>query len=610
MKRLRYLSIFVIFTVAIATTITANSFGQSLQDFTINSFTADYYLSKNNKGISQLEVTETITANFVNQDINHGILRALPMEYNGIDLNLKVTQVANITNGSGSYSSYKQNNNLVLKIGDARQFVNGINTYKISYKMSNVITNYDNYQELFWNINGTQWQQPIEQLSAKITMPDNLQSSLNNQLKCLSGGYGQAENNCTIINQNGAILVSSTKPLAAGENVSFVVGFAPNSFQIDKLAAVQAVARKYLPFILPPTIIISFLALLILQWARKGRDAKGRGLIIPQYTAYKPLSVLESQVLLEESLAQKGVTAQIIALAVGKIITISEISTSKKFLGLSFGSNKDYSLTLNQIPESLPETDKMVFKMLFGDNYGVGQEVKLADLKNKAYKEVEIMAKNIPKKLFEQGYFTSNPQSAFSTYLKPCLALALFFIAVAIFFILIGFLTFPGGFFLAVLLPLGFSLIVFNLLASVIMPAKSAQGTEAKEYLLGLKEYIKLAEADRLKYLQTPEGAKEYGNASENSTKIKLFEKLLPYAIIFGLEVEWVNSFKDIYSQPPDWYQGNWSTFNTGLLLGSINGFTEASSVSFAAPGSSGGSGFGGGGFSGGGGGGGGGGGW
>jgi uncharacterized membrane protein YgcG len=252
----------------------------------------------------------------------------------------------------------------------------------------------------------------------------------------------------------------------------------------------------------------------------------------------------------------------------------------------------------------------MVFKMLFGDNYGVGQEVKLADLKNKAYKEVEIMAKNIPKKLFEQGYFTSNPQSAFSTYLKPCLALALFFIAVAIFFILIGFLTFPGGFFLAVLLPLGFSLIVFNLLASVIMPAKSAQGTEAKEYLLGLKEYIKLAEADRLKYLQTPEGAKEYGNASENSTKIKLFEKLLPYAIIFGLEVEWVNSFKDIYSQPPDWYQGNWSTFNTGLLLGSINGFTEASSVSFAAPGSSGGSGFGGGGFSGGGGGGGGGGGW
>jgi len=142
------------------------------------------------------------------------------------------------------------------------------------------------------------------------------------------------------------------------------------------------------------------------------------------------------------------------------------------------------------------------------------------------------------------------------------------------------------------------------------MPAKSTLGTEAKEYLLGLKEYIKLAEADRLKYLQSPEGAKAYGDYSENTTKIKLFEKLLPYAIIFGLEKDWANSFKDIYSEPPDWYQGNWSTFNTAMLLGGVSGFADASSVSFAAPSSSGSSGFGGGGFSGGGGGGGGGGGW
>ncbi len=609
MKTLQRLSILLVIFVAIVTTTTGNIFGQSLQDFTISSFSSDYYLSKNSKGISELAVTELITADFENINTNHGILRALPMEYKDLNLNLKINQVVNETTGSTSYSTYKQNNNLVLKIGDANKFVNGTNTYKISYKMNNVIANYDGFQELFWNINGTQWQQPIEALSAKISVASELQNSFNIQLVCYSGIYGQSSKNCTISNNGGTILVSSTRPLAPGENVSFAIGFMPNSFKIDSFAAFQAKARKYLPFILAPTIMISFLALLVVQWARKGRDAKGKGLIIPQYTAYKPLSPLESQVLLNESLSQKGITAQIIALAVEKTLTISEVNSPKKVLGLSMGTNKDYLLTLNKIPDSQEESSQMVLKMLFGDTLTIGQQVKLADLKDKAYKEVAVMSKALPKKLFEKGYFTSNPESAFSVYLKPSLVLALLFILFVIICSFAGFLNFPDGV-VPLLFPLVFSLIVFNIIAAAIMPAKSGLGTEAKEYLLGLKEYIKLAEADRLKYLQSPEGAKEYGNYEQNTTKIKLFEKLLPYAIVFGLEKDWANSFKDIYTQPPDWYQGNWSTFNTGMLLGGISSFAEAGSVSFAAPSSSGSSGFGGGGFSGGGGGGGGGGGW
>lgn len=609
MKKLRFGLSIVLVIVAIVTTITANTFGQSLQEFTISSFNADYYLSKNSKGVSELAVTETIIANFENQDLNHGILRAIPMQYNGVDLGLKIEQVTNLTNGSSTYSTSKQNNNLVLKIGDANKFVNGQNVYKISYKMNNVITSYDGYQELFWNINGTQWQQPIEQLSVKISVSNELQNSFNNQLACFSGQFGQTNKDCTITNQNGTILVSSTRPLLAGENVSFVIGFKPDSFKIDQFAVFKSKMRQNLPFILAPIIILSFLVLLIVQWIRKGRDAKGKDLIIPQYTPYKGLSALESQALLDESVGPKGITAQIIALAVGKVLTLSEISSEKKVLGINIGSNKDYLIKISQIPSDLDESAKKVLKMLFGDNYIVGQEVKVADLKDKAYKEVSLMQKSIPKDLYNRGFFTSDPQSAYSAYLVPSLVLALVFAVFVLFCAGIGFLYFPEGV-VPLLFPLVFSLIVFNIIAAKIMPAKSTLGTEAKEYLLGLKEYIKLAEADRLKYLQSPEGAKAYGDYSENTTKIKLFEKLLPYAIIFGLEKDWANSFKDIYSEPPDWYQGNWSTFNTAMLLGGVSGFADASSVSFAAPSSSGSSGFGGGGFSGGGGGGGGGGGW
>jgi uncharacterized membrane protein len=99
-------------------------------------------------------------------------------------------------------------------------------------------------------------------------------------------------------------------------------------------------------------------------------------------------------------------------------------------------------------------------------------------------------------------------------------------------------------------------------------------------------------------------------NPEDPKQVIKLFEDLLPYAMLFGLEKEWAEQFNNLYTQPPGWYSGNMSTFNAIYLANAMSGFNSASSNVFTAPSSSGSSGFGGGGFSGGGGGGGGGGGW
>ena len=65
------------------------------------------------------------------------------------------------------------------------------------------------------------------------------------------------------------------------------------------------------------------------------------------------------------------------------------------------------------------------------------------------------------------------------------------------------------------------------------------EGLEASNYMEGLKLYIKMAEADRLKFLQSVEGA-------DVSSKgiVKLYEKLLPYAAVFGLEESWMKEMK------------------------------------------------------------------
>jgi uncharacterized membrane protein len=89
-----------------------------------------------------------------------------------------------------------------------------------------------------------------------------------------------------------------------------------------------------------------------------------------------------------------------------------------------------------------------------------------------------------------------------------------------------------------------------------------------------------------------------------------MFEKLLPYAIAFGVEKVWAKRFEKINLHEPSWYQGysTTSSFNSIYFAGALsNSFSSFKSSS--APSSSG-SGFGGGGFSGGGGGGGGGGSW
>ena len=50
----------------------------SVQDFYFEDFTADYYLTKDADGVSNLHVKEALTAVFPDTDQNHGITREVP----------------------------------------------------------------------------------------------------------------------------------------------------------------------------------------------------------------------------------------------------------------------------------------------------------------------------------------------------------------------------------------------------------------------------------------------------------------------------------------------------------------------------------------------------
>lgn len=142
------------------------------------------------------------------------------------------------------------------------------------------------------------------------------------------------------------------------------------------------------------------------------------------------------------------------------------------------------------------------------------------------------------------------------------------------------------------------------------MKAPTKEGRQILDEIDGFREYLQVAEEDRLNLENPPEKTPE------------LFERFLPFALALGVEQEWSQKFDAILksvgestqsgSYQPSFYSGS-STGMDGMMTGAALGaaMTSALTTASTAPSSSsGGGGGGGGGSSGGGGGGGGGGGW
>jgi uncharacterized membrane protein YgcG len=591
----------------------AKALAQDTQNFSFQSFDADYFLQREQDNSSTMSVNETLVAQFPSYDQNHGILRAIPQTYDGHDLHLSGLSVTQ-DGQPAQYSSSKQNDNLVLKIGDAGSYVHGTVTYKINYTLHDVTKAFQDHDELFWDINGDQWPQTFGSVKARVHVAADLAKSLQANQKCYEGTFGSLAQNCSIIRSDGdneTLITSEASNVGPNQTLSVVLGFKSGTFSLSQ-AVLKDRQKQKIEFLsaavlaaVPPIFAFYFM---FSRWRAFGNDPKGRGVIIPEYEPPKGFDVINSDFLLNQKLRTVAISSTLIEQAVKGNLTIIEIP--KKGL---FGKT-DYELVLNSTPENNSQEANEVLQAIFRDGLTAGNRIKVSSFKKDnhlqqgMYKSLKKLEKSLADSLYQKRFFKKNPKSVLDGYR---IWGSILIIIPAFGAGVVGVLGIVGiG--LAVGLALA-GIVVF--IFSFIMPARTELGVRAHDDLLGLKDYIKLAEADRIKFLQSPEGAEKLPVAEQfdpktPEAKVKLFEKLLPYAMLFGLEKDWAKQFKGIYVNPPGWYQGgNWTAFNTGYLIGSLSDFNTASAMSFASPSSSSGSGFSGGG-AGGGGGGGGGGGW
>ncbi len=545
--------IFAFFSTALLSLlITTTAFAQTTEH--IRSFDAQIQIQTN----SSIQVKETIVYDFADQQ-KHGIFRTIPEKLESIS-------VVDEHNQPYTFKVSGQE----IKIGDADKTISGVHTYVISYTVNRAVDYYKDFDELYWNVTGNDWQVPIDLVSVRIQLPQVIQQS-DFQASCYVGARGSTERCGFAPTLAGDIVEAGTEVLGAGEGLTIAVGF-PKGLVTPPTRAEQMwqFIKEYGILLLP---ILVFATMFWLWW-KKGRDPKGRGTIVAEYDTPDNLSPLEIAAVLNERVKNKDISAEIIHLATKGYLTITK--TQEKGLLLK---HDEYVLT--KISDKIPETefDQKILAGLFGE----AKEVKLSDLKKVFYKEISGITKAVFASVITKGYYKESPQATTLKYIGlGMLILGIVFIIGAITDSFNG----PG------VLALGVTFVVV-LCFSFIMPKVTPAGALLRDKIKGLKLYMNVAEKDRINFHNAPE---------KNPA---LFEHLLAYAMILGIEEKWAKQFEGIYLTPPSWYHDpSMSGFNSMMFVHNMSTFNSVAATTLAtSPGGSGGGGFSGGGGGGGGGG-------
>jgi len=542
------------------------------------------------------EVLEKILYDFDWQD-RHGIFRDIPNLYGeeGVFMNVNFLSVTDEIGDSYMFSYEDVDGYERVRVGDPDSTLSGEHWYYITYTIDGVVNGFEDNDELYWNVTGDMWEVPIENVSAIITLPVGDGSEVSKAV-CYNGYYGDSYTDCTYdfsgrtatykMNNSLAALQQLTVVVAFDKGLAALSGFIKTSvdpsystlfvdgkefgsgnhaMRISEGAHEIEVSHgiRYEPyfdeieivygetFVVNATLEKTFwgyffelifpilfnalaLFLVITLWYKKGRDPKGRGTIMPFYKPPEEISPGEAGILIDEKADLHDITATIIQLAVKGYLHIKK-DVEKKFL---WGKDINYVFIKKKevgSKSSLLEYEKEVFNAIFDDS--TKKEVELKKLQKRFYKALPNIKKSFYQQAIDKDYFKENPDSVRGKYIGGSI-----FLNVFLFFPAAVFLT--GIFESLLYLPFVFVGILLFVL-SFFMGKKTIHGVEMYEKVLGHKMFIETAEKDRLKTLFSP---KEYKD---------VFEKNLPYAMVYGIDGEWGKQFEGLYDGVPNWYEGD-----------------------------------------------------
>jgi hypothetical protein len=552
MKKLIIITIALLF-LANPTT----SFAESIESF-------DVSIQLNKDGT--FNIVEKILYDFGSNE-RHGIFRFIPRS-NKLDDRLYRNHVYTVQavkrNDSGEqYSKSFDDDNLSIKIGDPDKTIEGLHQYEIDYKVANGIGNFDDHDEIYWNVTGNGWNVPIHKATATLTLPENISVT---KSQCFTGTSGSTEQNCQISPDQKSY---STQNLTEYEGLTLVAAFPANSFpkstltdrpatSLSRGAEIMLIILYGMTFLVLNAVIPFFLY----RWYKnKKKDVRFGpphvNFDIPFDAKNNRISPALAGTIDTAELEKDDVIATIFDLAIRKHLKISQTTEKQNFLVFNTDKTKYFFEKLSgQAQDSLEPHEEILMDRLFQD----GNSVELETLNKDFYKTFADMEKKVYKQLENQGYYSNNPKSGKTM-----------FIIIGIFSLIFG----------------GIVLSILAFYLSKKRTNRTLIGDESDWRIDGLKLFLEKMER----------------NYTWQANQLAIVEQMIPYAMALGYIDKFMEQLKIIMPEyNPTWYSGSTPFYNISpALMSSMNSSfttTAPSSSSGFSGGSSGGGGGGGGGGS------------
>ena len=554
LRALTLLALGLLAAIGVTHFLLARAAHAEVADFTYDSwsFEADVLLDAD--GRPEMHVTETLVARFPEFDQNRGIVRGIPADYEGAPTDPRDFEV---TDGDGQPIPFEveEDDGFVAVLTGDDDYVHGVQTYVISYTVSDMMLARDDgtADEFYWDLLDFEHLQPVEAFSATIRFSPELARNATGNAVCYFG-EARSDANCEIsAAADGSAVTVAPLTLGAQEGLTLAVGFAPGT-AVEAPARVPNFALDTLPLIAGGGAIASggIAAGGILVLRRKRRSA--RGVVIAQYEVPRDLPPLIAAPIIGGS--TQPVSAQFVHLAVNGAIRIEEAPAAKR------GKPRPMLRLIdpNQATDPLDAaTLSRVFHTLSA------QATFLIPKDDEDFgKRMTKLEERGAQAAIDRGYL-ERQRSRFA-FLAGIVALCIgaATLALAIFGLLA---RGSGGALGGCVLAAG--AIVLGLVGISKHRVHTELGAQTREYLAGVREFISVAEADRLRMLQSYTGAERTSDGEH--TVIHLYERLLPYAMLFGLEKKWAKVLETSYSEHSD-YSPNWYP---GLGVLGLSGFTS-----------------------------------
>ena len=606
-----------------------------------------------------LTVTEAIRVYAEGNQIRRGIYRDFPLTFldaEGREREVGFEILSVERDGRPEpYRTESIRGGIRIYFGSAEVLLDpGFHQYRLTYETTRQIRFFDTHDELFWNVTGTEWAFPIHRASATVTLPEGVRAE---ELTFFTGPFGAKGKDARAENRGNRATFETTRELGRQEGLTIGVKMPSGSVSRPTAAEERALFFKdnrnlFLAF----GGLILVIGYYVWAWASVGRDPP-RGVVVPRWDAPDGMSPALVNYVEEKGFGGQGwtaISASFLNLAVKGLVELRDLKTSLVVT------------RTDKRASDLPTGEKV----LLGALGSPGTSLAIDKSNGKRVQTLGRDFRDAMEKEHRRKYYLANwPQAIGGILLSlVCLAGLLLFgslpeegvvlvilpvfasVFVSIFALALGqnfrrakslgarifavaiiafvgfvFLTVFGGIAVALFvtsaaaghLPLFAAvggIVVANLVFFFLMGAPTPLGRKMMDGIDGLRQYLRLAEKDRMNMAGAPEMSPRH------------YETLLPYAVALGVEKPWSETFDRwllaaaaagaAATYQPAWYHGD--SFSSGRFSDQMGGFagSMASTMtsSLPAPPKSSSSGFssggGGGGSSGGGGGGGGGGGW